>query len=124
MFAESVRSVRTNLSYLASAEKSKVICITSEIAGEGKSFVTVNLASTLALIDKKVVLVAADLRRSKLHKTFNVENKCGLSNYLSNQQSLESITIKTDVENLDFIRSGPEPPNPSELLHNQQMELL
>ncbi|WP_051189768.1 GumC family protein [Daejeonella oryzae] len=122
IFAESVRSVRTNLSYLASEEKSKVICITSEVAGEGKSFVTVNLASTLSLIDKKVVLVAADLRRSKLHKTFNVNNQKGLSNYLSNQLSLEDITIKTDVENLDFIPSGPVPPNPSELLHNEKMK--
>ncbi len=121
MFAESVRSVRTNLSYLASEEKSKVICITSEIAGEGKSFVTVNLASTLALIEKKVVLVAADLRRSKLHKTFNVINNKGLSNYLANQETLEGITIKTEVENLDFIPSGPVPPNPSELLHNKKM---
>ncbi|NEU08699.1 polysaccharide biosynthesis tyrosine autokinase [Flavihumibacter sp. R14] len=121
MFAESVRSVRTNLSYLASEEKSKVICITSEIAGEGKSFVTVNLASTLALIDKKVILVAADLRRSKLHKTFGVNNGKGLSSYLSNKESIEDITLQTDVENLHFIPSGPVPPNPSELLHNQRM---
>lgn len=124
VFAESVRSVRTNLSYLASEEKSKVICITSEIAGEGKSFVTVNLASTLALIEKKVVLVASDLRRSKLHKTFNISNQTGLSSYLSGQESLESITFQTSVENLDFIPSGPVPPNPSELLHHTKMQQL
>ncbi|MBC7745690.1 MAG: polysaccharide biosynthesis tyrosine autokinase [Flavobacterium sp.] len=122
IFAESVRSVRTNLSYLASEAESKVICVTSEIAGEGKSFVTVNLASTLALIDKKVVLVAADLRRSKLHKTFSVNNSKGLSNYLANQETLEGITTKTDVENLSFIPSGPVPPNPSELLHSKKMQ--
>ncbi|RZK54614.1 MAG: tyrosine protein kinase, partial [Pedobacter sp.] len=68
VFAESVRSVRTNLSFLAANKKSKTICITSEVSGEGKSFVTVNLASTLALIDKKVILIAADLRKSKLHR--------------------------------------------------------
>ena len=61
VFAESVRSVRTNLSYLASDKQNKVICITSEVAGEGKSFVAVNLSSTLSLIDKKVILIAADL---------------------------------------------------------------
>ncbi len=121
IFSESVRSVRTNLSFLASEKKSKVICITSEIAGEGKSFVTVNLASTLALIDKKVILIAADLRRSKLHKTFNVDNRTGLSNYLSNQEVLETIILHTDVENLDFIPSGSIPPNPSELLHTDKM---
>lgn len=124
IFSESVRSVRTNLSFLASEKKSKVICITSEIAGEGKSFVTVNLASTLALIEKRVILIAADLRRSKLHKTFNVNNNKGLSDYLSNQENLEDIIIKTDVEALDFIPSGTIPPNPSELLHTDKMKAL
>lgn len=124
IFAESVRSVRTNLSFLASEEESKIICITSEIAGEGKSFVTVNLASTLALIEKKVLLIAADLRRSKLHRTFKVCNDHGLSSYLSNQDSLEQIIFDTGIENLDFITSGPVPPNPSELLHGHKMSAL
>lgn len=124
VFAESVRSVRTNLSFLAGEKKSKVICITSEISGEGKSFVSINLASTLALIDKRVVLIAADLRKSKLHKSFQADNKKGLSTYLSKQDDLESLIIKTNNENLDFIASGPVPPNPSELLHSQRMKDL
>ena len=123
-FAESVRSVRTNLSFLASEKNSKVICVTSEVAGEGKSFVSVNLASTLALIDKKVILVGADLRRSKLHRTFNIENKKGLSSYLSRQADLPSIIHKTSLDTLDFIPSGPVPPNPSELLHSGMMKEL
>ncbi len=122
VFAESVRSVRTNLSFLASEKASKVICITSEIAGEGKSFVTINLASTLALIDKKVLLIATDLRRSKLHKTFETSNTAGLSTYLSNQSVLENIIVHTSVAGLDFIPSGPVPPNPSELLHSEKMK--
>lgn len=124
VFAESIRSVRTNLSFLASEKDSHVVCITSEIAGEGKSFLTVNLASTLALIDKKVIVVAADLRKSKLHKTFDKDNSKGLSTYLSNQHQLEQIIQKTDIENLDFIPSGPNPPNPSELLHTPKMDVL
>lgn len=124
IFAESVRSVRTNLSFLASEKASKVICITSEVAGEGKSFVSVNLSSTLALIDKKIILIAADLRRSKLHKTFKLPNDIGLSNYLSNQNSIDEIIIHTSQENLDFIPSGPVPPNPSELLHTDKMKSL
>ena len=121
VFAESVRSVRTNLSFLASEKDSKVMCVTSEVAGEGKSFVAVNLSSTLSLIDKKVILIAADLRRSKLHKTFNVPNDVGLSNYLANQCELKDIIFRSGQENLDFIVSGPVPPNPSELLHNDRM---
>lgn len=124
VFAESVRSVRTNLSFLAANKKSKTICITSEISGEGKSFVTVNLAGTLALIDKRVVLIAADLRRSKLHKVFGSDNKVGLSSYLSGQKNLEDVILHDDVHNIDFIPSGPVPPNPSELLHTESMKKL
>lgn len=121
IFAESVRSVRANLNFVASEKKNKTICITSEVAGEGKSFVAINLASTLSLIDKKVVLVAADLRRSKVHNLFGVPNDKGLSNYLAHQNSIEDILMKSAYENLDFIVSGPVPPNPSELLQSARM---
>jgi tyrosine-protein kinase Etk/Wzc len=124
VFAESVRSVRTNLSFLAANKKSKTICITSEISGEGKSFVTVNLAGTLALIDKKIILIAADLRKSKLHKVFGSDNKKGLSSYLSGTHTLEQVMIHDSVHNIDFIPSGPVPPNPSELLHTENMKEL
>lgn len=124
IFAESVRSVRTNLSFIASEKKSKIICITSEVAGEGKSFIAVNLSSTLSLIDKKIILIAADLRRSRLHKTFHVSNDKGLSNYLANQCDLDNIIIESIQPNLDIIVSGPVPPNPSELLHSPRMKTL
>ena len=124
VFAESVRSVRTNLSFIASEKKSKVICITSEVAGEGKSFIAVNLSSTLSLIDKKIILVAADLRRSKLHKTFHISNDKGLSNYLANQCEVSDIITEGVQPNLDVIVSGPVPPNPSELLHSARMKTL
>lgn len=124
IFAESVRSVRTNLSFIASEKKSKIICITSEVAGEGKSFIAVNLSSTLSLIDKKIVLIAADLRRSRLHKTFHMPNDVGLSNYLANQCTTDDVIRNTGQPNLDIILSGPVPPNPSELLHTDRMKVL
>lgn len=124
IFAESIRSVRTNLSFLASEKNSKVICITSEISGEGKSFMTINLASTLSLIDKKVVIIAADLRKSKMHKAFEVDNDKGLSTYLSNQHQIADVLLQTHVESLDFIPSGPNPPNPSELIQSDRMRIL
>ena len=124
VFAESVRSVRTNLSFLASHKQSKIICITSEISGEGKSFVTVNLASTLALIEKKVILIAADLRKSKLHHAFGADNKKGLSSILSGQATLQEALIHDELHHIDFIPSGPVPPNPSELLHTSAMKDL
>ena len=124
LFAESVRSVRTNLSFLASEKASKIVCITSEVSGEGKSFTAVNLASTLSLIDKKVIIIAADLRRSKLHRTFNTVNLKGLSSYLSNQAELSEVMFHTEIENLTFIPAGPVPPNPSELLYSDKMNAL
>lgn len=124
VFAESVRSVRTNLSFLASHKQSKTICVTSEISGEGKSFVTINLAGTLALIDKKIILIAADLRKSKLHKVFGSDNKNGLSTYLTGQSSLKDVIVHDHIHQLDFIPSGPVPPNPSELLHTDAMKKL
>ncbi len=125
MFSESVRSVRTNLSFLADEKQSKVICITSEISGEGKSFVCINLVSTLALIDKKVILISADLRKSKLHQTFNLKNNDGLSTYLSSpEKDINTIIQHTHIDNLDFIASGSVPPNPSELLHSDAMNKL
>lgn len=124
VFSESVRSVRTNLSFLASELKSKIVCVTSEVSGEGKSFVVINLASTLALINKKVVVIDGDLRKSKLHHTFNLKNDIGLTSFLSNQSTLDKIIHRTQVENLDFIPAGPMPPNPSELLYSEQMRML
>lgn len=124
IFAESVRSVRTNLSFMASEKTTKVICITSEVSGEGKSFVSLNLAGTLSIIEKKVILIAADLRKSKLHKAFGSDNKVGLSTYLSKQNNLEEIINRDVKHNIDYITSGPVPPNPSELLHSNHIQEL
>jgi capsular exopolysaccharide synthesis family protein len=124
VFAESVRSVRTNLNFIASEKTSKIICITSEVAGEGKSFIAVNLSSTLSLIDKKIILIAADLRRSRLHKTFHMPNDKGLSSYLANQCDVDEVIRNTGQPNLDILLSGPVPPNPSELLHSKRMKIL
>ncbi len=124
MFSESVRSVRTNLSFIASDIKSKMICVTSEVSGEGKSFMVINLASTLSLINKKVVVIDGDLRKSKLHHTFRLKNDWGLTSYLTNQCDVDKIIHATHVENLYFIPAGPMPPNPSELLYSERMRQL
>ena len=122
-FSESIRFIRGNLSFLA-PDKGKVICITSSVSGEGKSFISVNLAYSLTLTQKKVLLIAADLRKSTLHLTFNVPNIQGLSSYLSGQANLNAICSKTTIENLDLITAGTNPPNPSELLQGPMMVSL
>lgn len=121
LFSESIRAVRSSLNFLASESQCKIICITSEISGEGKSFVSLNLASSLTLIEKRVLLIAADLRKPSLHNALNLINQNGLSSYLSEQATINQIIVNTEVKNLDFICSGPIPPNPSELLHRKKM---
>lgn len=124
IFAESVRSVRTNLSFMASDKSTKLICITSEVSGEGKSFVSLNLAGTLSIIEKKVILIAADLRKSRLHQAFGNANVKGLSTYLSHQTSIDEIINRDEKHGIDYITSGPVPPNPSELLHSKSVDEL
>jgi tyrosine-protein kinase Etk/Wzc len=124
LFSESVRAMRANLHYMVNRDNGKIICVTSEVAGEGKSFTSLNLAGSLCLTDKKVVIVATDLRKSQLHKTFRISNFKGLSSYLSRQLSIDQVCHQTRFENLDFIPAGPVPPNPSELIQSPKMREL
>jgi tyrosine-protein kinase Etk/Wzc len=123
MFAESIRSLRTNISFLAPDIGKKMICITSETAGEGKSFTALCLAHSLSLIDKRVLLIAADLRKSMLHMAFDATNQRGLSNYLSAQAELSEVIVHHS-DWLSYITAGPVPPNPAELLYGQRMHRL
>ena len=120
--AESFRSVRTNIQYLASDKKEKVICITSSVGGEGKTFVAMNLASIFSITRGKTILIGADMRKPKIFNDFNLSNDKGLSSYLSNQNTKDEVIQKTEFENLDIILSGPIPPNPSELLSLDKMK--
>lgn len=119
---ETFRLFRTNLKFILNDEDKKVIAIQSLIAGEGKSFISVNLASVMAMNNFKVLLVGVDLRLSTLHKILKSENKNGLSTYLSNQHHFEDIIETTAIQNLSFISAGPVPPNPAELLENGNFE--
>lgn len=120
-FSESIRGLRSNLHFMNTEERSKIIYISSEISGEGKSFIALNLATALARSDKKVILIAADLRKPSLHDLLDINYKNGLSNYLSGQTNLPEIIKTTSIENLDFIPCGSIPPNPSELLLSHRM---
>lgn len=124
VFGESLRAVRTNLQFLLPDKKSKIITISSTISGEGKTFTTINLAGSLTMLNKKVVLVGCDLRKPQLANTFNINTSHGLSSYLIGKSTLEEIINKTDLENLSVVLTGPIPPNPSELLNSEKMTSL
>ena len=103
----------------------KKILITSSISEEGKSFIAGNLAISLALTGKKVVLIEMDLRKPKLSPIFNKNNEVGISSYLIGKADISEIIQPTDLhENLSFISAGPIPPNPSELLLHSKVQDL
>lgn len=118
---ESFRSIRTRLKYFSGANNSKVIAITSTISGEGKTFISVNIAAITAMLDKKVLLVGLDLRKPKLHRILEMGNGIGLSSYLIGEYEFNEIVFKTKIDNLFFCPSGPVPPNPAELIDSELM---
>ncbi len=121
---EAYRTIRTNLQYMLSGSSQQVISIHSIRPGEGKSFSSTNLASILALNDKKVLLIGADMRKPRLHQIFNRSNLKGLSTYLIGQSTYEEVILKTDIDNLWLLASGPVPPNPAELLERDIYKTL
>jgi capsular exopolysaccharide synthesis family protein len=120
--SESFRSIRTNLQFYAKGNEKQVLLVTSSYSGEGKSFVSQNLAAAYALFGKKTLLMGFDLRRPKLFKDFNLSNQKGISTVLINQASIKDIIQKTKIPNLDYISAGPIPPNPLELIASAKTE--
>jgi capsular exopolysaccharide synthesis family protein len=120
--AESFRALRTNLQYMMRESHQKVICVTSTVSGEGKTFTSVNLAAIIAQSSRKTLLVSLDLRKPKVHKVFNMDNKVGLSNYLIDKAKYEDVVKATNIRNLFITVAGPVPPNPAELIETSRME--
>lgn len=129
IFAESIRSIRTNLAFSSLDKEMKVLINTSPEAGDGKSFVTANLAIAYAQEGKKVLLIDADLRRGRQHEIFGVLNVTsgGYSNLMLNYNDeidLDKYICKTDEKNIDILPTGPTPPNPVELLGSENNKKL
>lgn len=125
--SESFRALRSNVQFLFVGNKevkNKAILVTSSVSGEGKTFVSKNVATVLALGGKKTLLIGMDLRKPKIAIDFNLEHEKGVVNYLIGEVDKNSIIQRTEVPNLDIILSGPVPPNPSELLLTKSAEEL
>ncbi|MFC4177784.1 GumC family protein [Flavobacterium gossypii] len=126
--AEAIRIVRTNLEFMLTGvegDKGKTIFVTSTIPGEGKTFISVNLAGTIALSGKKVLLVGMDIRNPKLAEYIPIKSE-GVTNYLSkHDKNLDSYITKLDnFENFHVLSSGVIPPNPVELLMNDKINKM
>jgi len=117
VIAEQFRALRTNLQFLMAGDDRKVIMVTSSMSGEGKSFISINLAATIALAGKKVVLMELDLRKPQISQHLNIKQAQGFSNYVIGQSTLDDIITPTGVtDNFFVISAGPIPPNPSEII--------
>ena len=122
--AELFRLIRANLQFVLNGKDDKVVLMTSTSSGEGKSFISINLAASLALLGKRVLLVGMDIRNPRLAEYLGLPPSTGLTQYLANGSlSLDEIILKDPLKaKLDIIVAGPVPPNPSELLQIQRLD--
>ena len=124
LMSETFRNLRTNLQFMLENDQ-KVILVTSTVSGEGKSFISSNLAISLSLLGKKVVIVGLDIRKPGLNKIFNIPRKeQGITQYLSNpDKNLMDFVQPSDVsKNLFILPGGTVPPNPTELLARDSLD--
>jgi tyrosine-protein kinase Etk/Wzc len=124
ILAESLRAVRSNLQFITNGKGPKVVAITSTISGEGKTFLAINLAGALAITGKKVIIIDVDMRRPTVHKYFDLSNTIGMSTVLSGQTTAEECIQDIGKYDIKFITAGPIPPNPAELLNDDNFEQL
>lgn len=128
--AEVFRTLRTNLQFMTSSQGFKTLLVTSSVPGEGKSWVSANLALAFTQEGKKVAVIDADMRKGRLHTIFGMEKSPGLSNFLSGVSNIENkddvfnYIKKIEVGDLYVMPAGDVPPNPSELLVTENLEKL
>jgi capsular exopolysaccharide synthesis family protein len=124
VFSEAFRNIRSNLEFIDNEPGAKIIALSSTISGEGKTFVALNLGGVYAFQGKKVILLDFDLRKPRVHKSFEKDNKHGISTLLIGKSKIEDCIHESNIKNMSFITAGPIPPNPSELIKNSKLNDL
>lgn len=122
--SEAINILRTNLQFCNVNYNLKKILITSSSPSEGKSTIISNLGISMALTNKKVIIIDCDMRKPKIHRIFSLSNIIGLSHILSNQAELEECLQSSGINNLSILTAGVIPPNPSELISSNGMKIL
>lgn len=117
MVAEQFRIIRSNLQYITGKSERPVILVTSSFSGEGKSFISTNLAAVMALAGKKTIVLEFDIRKPKIMAGLKLQKKNGITNFLLGKSAMDELPVLVPgYENLFVLPCGPVPPNPSELL--------
>ena len=122
--AECWKAIRTNLVFIAPDRPLRTLLVCSHGPREGKSTTAINLAVTMAMLGSRTLLVDADMRRPRLHKTFGLSNDRGLSNLIVGETTVARAVGASGIERLDVLPCGPLPPNPAELLHTERFGAL
>lgn len=123
--AEQFRIIRSNLQYVLHHINKPVILVTSSFSGEGKSFISTNIGSVMALAGKRTIILEFDIRKPKILSQLNIPKHPGLTNFLLGKTDIESLPVAVEaVQNLYVLPCGPVPPNPSELLLDPRINEL
>lgn len=120
-YAEMLRAIRTRIEFVLRRKEKMVICVTSTESGDGKTFLSTNLAALYAMTGKKTLLVDLDLRKPNIHTKLGLENGVGVSNYLIGDCTEEEVYVRNTPFGFDFVRAGTIPPNPGELVHSDKL---
>jgi tyrosine-protein kinase Etk/Wzc len=124
--SEQLRSIRTGISFTGRGSEINTILISSHRSGEGKSFTSLNLAASYALLNKRVVILEFDLRKPRVLRNLGLKSEKGISNVLSGNGSVDEMVMNIEGYNscLFVLPSGPIPPNPSELILSEKMDVM
>lgn len=123
-YAEMLRAIRTRLEFLMKRKDKIVVTITSTESGDGKTFLSTNLAALYSMTGKKTLLIDLDLRKPNIHTKLAIENGNGISNYLIGDCEYEEALITNTPFGFDMLRAGAIPPNPGELIHSDKLTNL
>ena len=123
-FSESYRSVRTALQFSTATGAPRSLLITSPSPSEGKSTAALTIAQNFSNIGKRVLLIDSDMRKPSIHKKLGIDNAIGLSSYLAGMIAISDAVRETQYSELHVVTTGPLPPNPAELLHDDNMRRL
>ena len=123
-YAEMLRAIRTRVEFILRRKTQMVICVTSTESGDGKTFLSTNLAALYAMTGRKTLLIDLDLRKPNIHTKLGLEGGDGMSNYLIGDCELKDAMVTNTPFGFDFLRAGTIPPNPGELVHSDKLTEL
>lgn len=123
-YAEMLRAIRTRMEFILQRKDKAVVCITSTESGDGKTFLSTNLASLYAMTGRRTLLIDLDVRKPNIHTKLGLGNGQGVTNYLIGACAIEDTIVHNEQLRFDFMRAGSIPPNPGELVHSEKMAQL